>query len=580
MGRLKTLVFLASAAAMTLASCYETGDGAAPPLDRFYYPVGMSVSHGGSVLYVANSDFDLQFNGGTLQSYDLTRIRKDVLDLLASPPPGCPENPPVLRDDGRRQTLGETCAPPTDSRVYVRDTAVIGAFATDMLLSATPGALAAIRNAVPGTRAVDRLFVPVRGNATLTWASVVRDEPTQVPPADPAAGYAPWVLGCGQAASTRRCDAIHQVGEDKNEPGNTRGLTLPGEPFGIAASEDGESLVITHQNSQNTSLLSTGLRRDQDQPAGPVADAFPQPSMQFVLTDVPFGGVGVAAVPVDPAAFPGAQPPNPAFLQTSRSVAEVNLLRYYPDEVLPQADASGAVSSLKRPFLERETSFPITLSASGVDSRGLAIDSTPRLACKARVAPAEEATGRTAADVARDLAACGRRPARVFIANRTPAALLVGELGGVDPTGAYDPDKLVLYRSEPLSQGPSKVYLAPIVDRDGTYLLRLFVVCFDAASIFVFDPDTLTLENVIRTGPGPFAMAFDPFDPVDVAAHAKVPLDARDVGRGLRRYRFAYVASFTESYLQVLDLDDAQADRSTFGRVVFTLGQPTAPKGS
>ncbi|HVH46697.1 MAG TPA: hypothetical protein VM925_30355, partial [Labilithrix sp.] len=52
------------------SGCYDTGDGTAPPLDSFYFPVGIRVSHGGTVLYAVNSNFDLQYNGGTLQSYD------------------------------------------------------------------------------------------------------------------------------------------------------------------------------------------------------------------------------------------------------------------------------------------------------------------------------------------------------------------------------------------------------------------------------------------------------------------------------------------------------------------------------
>jgi DNA-binding beta-propeller fold protein YncE len=124
------------------------------------------------------------------------------------------------------------------------------------------------------------------------------------------------------------------------------------------------------------------------------------------------------------------------------------------------------------------------------------------------------------------------------------------------------------------------VYLAPVVERDGAYALRVFIVCFDAATVFVYDPETEQVENVLRVGLGPFAMAFDPFDMTDVATHAQVPFDPRTAGTGLRRYRFAYLASFTNSFVQVIDLDDAQVDRSTFERIVFTLGRPMTPKGS
>jgi hypothetical protein len=49
----------------------------------------------------------------------------------------------------------------------------------------------------------------------------------------------------------------------------------------------------------------------------------------------------------------------------------------------------------------------------------------------------------------------------------------------------------------------------------------------------------------------------------------------------LGNYRFAYVANFTQSYLQLIDLDNSVPERSpsTFERVVFTFGLPTSPKG-
>src|SRR5437016_757994 len=118
------------------AGCYSTGDGTAPPSTTFYFPVGLVTSPGGSVLYAVNSDFDLQWNGGTLQSYDLTLIRAHTLLAIKDPsdpnlPPGrpgalplgsCPATVPIYKEDGSgtRQALGETCAPPVDSTFYVR----------------------------------------------------------------------------------------------------------------------------------------------------------------------------------------------------------------------------------------------------------------------------------------------------------------------------------------------------------------------------------------------------------------------------------------------------------------------------
>lgn len=618
----RSAAFVLGVAALSGTSCYATGDGSEPPFDRFYFPVGLQVSHGGSVLYVVNSNFDLQYNGGTLQSYDLRAIRRDAVLTIQDPTntnlphvspedaikggckPDDPREPPVVRESGGRTTLGETCAPPMQSWVYMRDYAIIGAFATDLRLSLPPEQLTPqsprvagegvscttdaecapglvcgpnVRTCILpfGTRNEDRLFVPVRGDATITWASVERDTPEMVPPDDPNVPYAPFKIQCGQDQHPEhRCDALHQAGEDPRDFGNTRGITMPGEPFGMAISEDGEAIVVTHQNDRRSSLFTTGQRRSDQGPGA-------LPAIEFIVDEVPVGGIGVAAVPHDREAFFTGQPlPRPAFYQTSRYIAEVSLLRFYPDQVA--GTSLGAVdqsSSLKRPYLDLETVFPITVSGGGADSRGIAVDPTPRLRCKLRVPPA--GPGRTQEQVDEELRACGRTPARVFIANRTPPALLVGDVGFTEGTdGAYDPDRLTLHTSIPLSAGPSKVYLAPVVERDGTYGLRVFVVCFDAAQIFVYDPDAQALENVIRVGPGPFAMAFDPFTFEAVARRDTVPFDTRVPGLGLLRYRFAYVASFTQSFVQLIDLDNQQPDRSTYERVVFTLGPPTNPKGT
>ncbi len=569
------------------SACYDTGDGSAPPLDSFYFPVGLRVSHGGSVLYAVNSNFDLQYNGGTLQSYDLRLLRQHAVLAIANPadpqlpllrpgvPNACPSDPPVSRvGENGRQPLGETCATPVDARFYFRDSAVIGAFATDLLLSAKTSDLSPqvpklhVDDPPPpaATTFFDRLFAPVRGNATLTWATVERDSFERAPlPTDRKESYPPFRIGCNQDA-TNRCGSDHQVGEDPNEVDNTRRITLPGEPFAAAFSEDGASIVMTHQNETKATLFSTGLARNRSD-----SEARP-PSISFVVDTVPFGGVGIAPIPHDPDAFLGAASlPRPAYLETSRAIATVSLLRQYSDE------QGGVGPSLPRPFLDVETSFPVTASAGGNDSRGIVIDPTPRLSCKARVTAADPA----ARD--REISACARKPARAFIANRSPAALLIGDVGavgpvGVDGTSTYDPDRLTIHTSIPLSAGPSRVYLAPIVDRDGAYALRVFAVCFDSATIFVYDPDAGVLENVIRVGVGPFAMAFDPFSFEEVARHAQVPFDARDPG--IRRYRFGYLASFTQSYVQLIDLDNAVPASASFERVVYTLGRPTNPKGT
>ncbi|HEX2882108.1 MAG TPA: hypothetical protein VHO25_21460, partial [Polyangiaceae bacterium] len=73
MRRLRIAIF---AAGLSLSGCFPPGDGREPPLDQVYFPVGLALSSGGDRLYVANSDFDLQYNAGTLMVLDAERIRE------------------------------------------------------------------------------------------------------------------------------------------------------------------------------------------------------------------------------------------------------------------------------------------------------------------------------------------------------------------------------------------------------------------------------------------------------------------------------------------------------------------------
>jgi hypothetical protein len=606
------LVPLAAIPAVVAAACYSTGNGTPPPPAIFYFPVGMTTSRGGNVLYVVNSDFDLQWNGGTIQSYDLNAIRRDAaisaagyalspqlplpegggitefLDGATSSPLGtdlCAVGETVFLSDGG---FVSSCAPFIDSAVYVRDSVTIGAFATDIQLSPFG----------------NRLYSPVRGDASLTWLTVAPDDPNVHPlpgtPACDAPGvggkcYAPFTLQCGQALNGGSCDATHHAGVNPYEPGNTRNLTMPGEPFAMAQTSDGTAIVITHQTEGDTSLFLTGLTPD----GGPASPS--TPSMQYVVdAGLPLGGDGIADVPHDPAAFGCTLAPNcplfprPAFLETNNTTAETNLIRYYSDDgtyVFADAgvpDANLPVgTTLQRPFLEVERTMGISTLSSGVDSRGIAFDTSARLRCE-HLYPSP-------LDVRNE--ECARIPANVFIANRTPAAVITGTIGGPSPTdefNTYDSDALFIAGSyvQPLDSGPSRVYLAPIVDADGDYALRVFVVCFDGNAIDVVNPQTGFLEATIPVGGGPFAMAFDPFSPLDVALGAHVQpvgspstIDFTPDGGvahqiPLPSYRFAYVASFTNSYVQVIDLDDSEPGKATFETVVYTLGTPSVPKGN
>lgn len=502
-------VVLASLAAP--AGCYTSSDGLEPPLDAFYFPTGLAVSAGGSALYVANSNFDLQYNGGTVQAFDLAALRQRSLALrdalLEQGPAGC--GSAGLAPNPDEIVVPGPCAS-FQAGAFLRSSASIGAFASGLELVYEQEGSGA------------RLFVPVRGDPSVTYFDVDDDR---------AGGGATFRLACGQAGADLRCDAAHRVGQD---PGRSlRGLKLPVEPVGIAASEDGRAIVTAHQTAAAVSLVVNRW----DEPGAP--------TLEYFLGGLPEGPTEVATVPV-PAFVEAARAAGETvehqagFLVTYRNAPQVDLLRLFDD----------AAASPPRPFLTRAASAAITTNANGRDSRGMAVDGSARAACEASCA------GELAC-----LRACLEVPLRFFVANRTPASLLVGEvttevaesdLGGEGrPTGVFD--RLRIYDAVPLAFGASRVELGTVLDADGRRRARVFAVAFDTRQVFVYDPEARRIEAIIRTGRGPHGLAFDAGED-----HALL-----------------YVGHFTDSYLGVVDLD---ARKATYGTMIATLGQPTPPK--
>ena len=149
------------------------------------------------------------------------------------------------------------------------------------------------------------------------------------------------------------------------------------------------------------------------------------------------------------------------------------------------------------------------------------------------------------------------------------------------PNGTYDADTRTFTRHVPAAAGPvGACNLAPVVDHAGNYALRVFVVCFDSNQIIDYDPDNNLIEAVHQVGLGPFALAFDPFDFADVASNKHVDVrPARPRPRPSSTTASPTSASFTQSYVQVIDLDNSTPDKSTWATVVYTRGHAHAAEG-
>jgi len=551
-------ISLALPSALVFCACIPAGDGVAPPDYVSYFPVGLAVDPTDKWLYVVNSDFDLQFSQGTLQSLDMRRILEiarhpcatdadcdvsafgeaqrcdteesdvnddnpsflcvDVAGKYAGLPCGpLPENTPAARAVSPGRCGPVDLGKPVDGRGSLQvDSVSISAFATDLLLVPRP-VLEGGAEVPSKTQA--RLFLPVRGDSSLHFVDVEAGK-----------------LDCGQTNDEPECSDNYRVLQSVTSDPNVY-LKTPVEPFGLASTADGRSLVMTHQTTGRASGFRNDWSTQSDGTATP-------PRLVSIRDGMPTNPVGVASVP-RPAYVDLADDTlnyQSGFLVTFRTDASVHLLRFFE----PGLGAGGASAAPDQPLLFDVGRSLITANSVGSDSRGIAIDDSTRKA-------AENACGGEV-DCLRKAASV---PLDVYVANRTPNSLLIGRTDRTDAPVATS-DLPTFHNNIPLTAGPSRVVIGYVIGHDGEPALRVFVLCFDSALIYVYDPTRRGLEpQVIYTGRGPHSLAF-------MSRDSKAP--------------YAFVGHFTDSYVAVISLDQRYPE--TFGATLAILGTPTPPRAS
>lgn len=509
-----------SLVAAGLAACFTSSDALDPPTDRIYFPTGVAISPGRSTLYVASSDFDLRYNGGTVAAIELggdNGIRAQARSLVKAFGEFQPQRETCLAHDmlpNANPTLYPGPCDPKGLAPFIRAFATIGAF--------TSGA--ALVTSTTGDGA--RLFLTVRGDPSVTYFDVPDDRGTAVTPCGEA-----FCLSCDEEGPERRCGGSHRIGT--NPYTSLRRVVLPTEPVGIdaTAAPGGDAIVVAHQTEGAASLVVNSWERGT------------LPTLEFSIRDLPDGPTNVAAIPVPKLARVSSSVAyRPGFIVSHRGAPELSVLRYEDD----------AESKPSRPFLIKTSSVPITLSSDGADNRGVAIDIEERAAC-------EKAAG----DNVPLLTRCLDLPARIYVANRAPNALLIGtiETETIVEEGVVVgiSERISFDRTVTLDIGASSVSLGKIIGPDGEFATRVFVVSFDARFVVGYDPVLDRIDMKIRTGRGPFGLAFD------------VGVDDQGEAES-----FLYIGHFTDSYIGVVDLDARNAQ--TFGSMLLSIGPPATPR--
>jgi hypothetical protein len=510
--------------ALFLGACFPPGSGIDPPEDRFYFPVGLALDASASHLFVVSSDFDLQFNAGRVHALDLDKLEPVVLRILegrCEPADGLREQEAWARllYPGRCTAIHPWSYPFDDDRATdTKDPMVvgnvqIGAFATDVVYRGRPLDAPA---GEPG-----RLFIPVRGDATLHFIDVAAD----------------GSLHCGQAG-TGPCDAVHRAGDDPASE-NTRGARLLPEPYGVDVDERGSVVLVTNQTAGAAGLFLNDWERGA--------------RYEFTLGGLPDRPMGVAALP-EPRVVPALGLDHlPGFLVGFRNAATLYMVRTYFDE--------GA--NPPRPYAKVPASAALTTNSVGTDSRGLAVDASLRREEERRCAERFGLDDVTAQDPAAAQAAgpayatcvteASAVPLDVFVTNRAPASLLVGRSRPALADIASN-DVPAFHTTVPVPFGPARVVMGDVHTPSGELERRAFVLSFDARRVTIYDPRRQRVEAEIVTGRGPQAFAVD------------------------SKRGFGYVAHFSDSYLGVVDLD--QRRPRTYGTVVASVGSPQPPRGS
>lgn len=581
-GLVRSCLSIAVGAIGGAVGCFPPDEGVEPDPQAIYFPTGLTLSpverpracpqdSSGEVkhkwLYVANSDFDLQFNAGTVQVLDLDLVDQvvDAMNLGAEKPEDrCPEVKLFNNAfGGKKSEADQFVAPglcnPAPTAAFIKASVKIGAFATDVRYLQRPD----------GTTGSDMLVIPIRGDRTLHWIDTDRNDPARL-------------LECG-ADADGRCDTNHRRGDNAQED-NTRSAELPREPFGIAADDRGEAIVTTHQSDGALALFVNDWTKQAEGQKGP--------TLQFVLRDsnnIPLGAVGIVSIPEPDFALAlrGTEASTfyePGYYATYRNSAQVSLVRYFSDQgEFESPEIMGTYPG--RAFLELGGAVPIVTNSQGFDSRGVAVDSSKRRACEcscdpgpddcrslcvegtasvgatpdemkaAKTAACDPDTGQCASYV-QCLRSCARTPLGVFVSNRTPSSLIVGRTSPNSSATAGD-DLPTFYDTEQLQPGPSRVVIGSVRVPDGKGGTRpsgrVFVICFDSRQIFVYDPEApARIEGIIRTGRGPHSFVVD---------------EARGLG---------YIGHFTDSYVGVVDLD--QAHPNTYGKIVLSIGPVVPPR--
>ncbi|MBN2340791.1 MAG: hypothetical protein JXX29_11400 [Deltaproteobacteria bacterium] len=219
------------AAAASIAGCLGDTAGIDPPSDELVYPVAVAAIANDSHLLIVNSNFDLQYNAGTLVAYQLSHLdSSQVFDTDAQVQKTLhfeyddSTGTFTLPEEVALDTYcsggisGNYCNLDPKDGLRVSETIRLGAYASD--LNITP--------------AGDRALIPVRGERSVIAVDI---------------GSGANLLDCGEHNSNDlRCDDDHVIASNGS-------VSMPLEPYDVETMDfEGEYMTA---DGQTVSVVET-----------------------------------------------------------------------------------------------------------------------------------------------------------------------------------------------------------------------------------------------------------------------------------------------------------------------------------
>lgn len=422
---------------LLVAGCPATSEEVRPPSDKFYFPTGMGISPDQELLFVANANSDLRYDGGTVLPVSLDRVDAIANEWLTT------GQVPEGRDCEVDLMVPYTLECGAREVILVDRGARIGNFVTDLQVQALEDG------------EMLRLFTAVRGDPSLTWTDWTGDD-----------------MDCGGSGDFPECDDEHRLTQLRDDDDLTG---IPDEPFALFVDSTNGYVLVTHLTTGTVSLASAPPSGAKPILSDAIGNLFaPDPTTGIR------GAVGVAG------RLPGTR--GDRIYVTSRSEARVQILTvlrsagwpvlvpaeyFFINRVLPSTNGRDIAFSPDgdQAYIINRSPPMLQIIDTSLNEQGV-----PRNELRAGVEICPEASNLTVADAGRGervYVACFRN-SQVWVVDPAGAVVdAIVDVGRGPHALVASPDRAKLYVTNHLEDTVAVIDLVPGSTTENRVVLRL-----------------------------------------------------------------------------------------------------------